>query len=89
MLVAVMVIKMVATTGADLNHLVQKILKKDFIIFKLILKIRLEMHQLIKVVLEDSKALILLEQLIYNLQLSFRIVEKKFLININLVYSRN
>ena len=33
MLVAVIDIKIVATTGADLNHLVLNILKKDFIIF--------------------------------------------------------
>ena len=32
-LVAVMDIKIVATTGADLNHLVRNILKNDFIIF--------------------------------------------------------
>ncbi len=31
MLVAVMDIKIAATTGADLNHFVRKILKKDFI----------------------------------------------------------
>ena len=31
MLVAVIDIKIVATTGADLNHLVQKILKTDLI----------------------------------------------------------
>ena len=33
MLVAVIDIKIVATTGADLNHLVRNILKNDFIIF--------------------------------------------------------
>ena len=33
MLVAVIDIKIVATTGADLNHLVRNILKKDFIVF--------------------------------------------------------
>jgi len=32
MLVAVIDMKIVATTGADLNHFVLKILKKDFII---------------------------------------------------------
>ena len=32
-LVAVMDIKIVATTGADLNHFVRNILKNDFIIF--------------------------------------------------------
>ena len=32
-LVAVIDIKIVETTGADLNHLVRKILKNDFIIF--------------------------------------------------------
>ncbi len=36
MLVAVIDIKIVATTGADLNHLVRKILKNDFIIFYVI-----------------------------------------------------
>ena len=36
MLVAVIDIKIVATTGADLNHLVRNILKNDFIIFKTI-----------------------------------------------------
>ena len=33
MLVAVIDIKIVATTGADLNHFVRNILKNDFIIF--------------------------------------------------------
>ncbi len=33
MLVAVIDIKIVATTGADLNHLVRNILKTNFIIF--------------------------------------------------------
>ena len=32
-LVAVMDIKIVATTGADLNHFVRNIFKNDFIIF--------------------------------------------------------
>jgi len=36
MLVAVIDIKIVATTGADLNHLVRNILKNDFIIFYMI-----------------------------------------------------
>ena len=33
MFVAVIDIKIIATTGADLNHLVRNILKNDFIIF--------------------------------------------------------
>ena len=33
MLVAVIDIKIVATTEADLNHLVRNVLKNDFIIF--------------------------------------------------------
>ena len=36
MLVAVIDIKIVATTGADLNHLVRNNLKNDFIIFQTI-----------------------------------------------------
>tara|TARA_Y100001968_G_C19074158_1_gene579874 strand:+ start:473 stop:577 length:105 start_codon:yes stop_codon:yes gene_type:complete len=34
MLVAVIERNIVATTGADLNHLVRNILKSDFIVFK-------------------------------------------------------
>ena len=41
MLVAVIDINIVATTGADLNHLVRNILKSDFIIVT-----RLHMNQL-------------------------------------------
>ena len=44
MLVAVIDIKIVATTGADLNHLVRNILKSDFIIFKRLQMNQLEMH---------------------------------------------
>ncbi len=35
-LVAVIDIKIVATTGADLNHLVRNILKIDFILFYIV-----------------------------------------------------
>ena len=55
MLVAVIDMKIVATTGADLNHLVRNILKKDFIVFKRKQKNQLEKHQPIKIMREDSK----------------------------------
>ena len=61
-LVAVMDIKIVATTGADLNHFVRNILKSDFIIFRRLQMNQLEMHQQAKVMQEDSKEPKLLKQ---------------------------
>ena len=55
MLVAVIDIKIVAITGADLNHLVRNILKNDFIIFKRLQMNQLEMHQQVKVMRANSK----------------------------------
>ncbi len=49
-------INIVATTGADLDHLVRNILKIDFIMFFMRLQMnQLEIHQPIKVMQEDSK----------------------------------
>jgi len=62
MLVAVIDIKIVATTGADLNHLVRNILNNDFIIFKRLQRNQLEMHQQVKVMRADSKESKLLKQ---------------------------
>ena len=62
MLVAVIDINIVATTGADLNHLVRNILKSDFIVFIRIQKNQLEMHQSREVMREDSKESKLLKQ---------------------------
>ena len=55
MLVAVIDIKIVATTGADLNHLVRNILKNDFIIFIRLKMNQFETHQQVKVTRVDSK----------------------------------
>ena len=60
-LVAVIDINIVATTGADLNHFVRNILKSDFIIFRRLQMNQLEMHQPVKVVREDSKEPIFLK----------------------------
>ena len=62
MLVAVIDIKIVATTGADLNHLVRNILNNDFIIIKRLQRNQLEMHQQVKVMRADSKEPKLLKQ---------------------------
>ena len=62
MLVAVIDIKIVATTGADLNHLVRNIFNNDFIIFKRSQRNQLEMHQQVKVMRADSKESKLLKQ---------------------------
>ena len=71
MLVAVTDINIEATTGADLNHFVRKILKSDFIIFIRLLMNQFEMHQLVEVMLEDSKGPKLLRQWTYSLQESY------------------
>ena len=47
-------INIVATTGADLNHLVRNILKSDFILFIQLLLNQFEMHQPKEVRQEDS-----------------------------------
>ena len=60
-LVAVIDINIVATTGADLNHLVRNILKSDFIIFIRLQMNQLEMHQEVKA-MRDSKEPKLLRQ---------------------------
>ena len=44
MLLAVIDMNIVVTNGADLNHLLRKILKRDFIIFIRLQKNQLEMH---------------------------------------------
>ena len=62
MLVAVMDMNIVATIGADLNHLVRNILKSDFIMFIRLQMNKLERHQPIEVVREDSKEPRLLKQ---------------------------
>ena len=62
MLVAVIDIKIVATTGADLNHLVRNILKNDFIIFIQLQMNQLEMNQQEIVMPVDSKESKLSEQ---------------------------
>ena len=62
MFVAVIDINIVATTGADLNHLVRNILKNDFIIFIRLQKKQLEMDQSREVMREDSKEPKLLKQ---------------------------
>tara|TARA_Y100001968_G_scaffold321899_1_gene357089 strand:+ start:418 stop:603 length:186 start_codon:yes stop_codon:yes gene_type:complete len=61
-LVAVIDIKIVATTGADLNHLVRNILKNDFIIFIQLQMNQLEMNQQEIVMPVDSKESKLSEQ---------------------------
>tara|TARA_Y100001968_G_scaffold191206_1_gene175217 strand:+ start:260 stop:451 length:192 start_codon:yes stop_codon:yes gene_type:complete len=61
-LVAVIDINILATTGADLNHFVRNILKSDFIMFRPLQMNQLEMHQPIKLVREDSKEPIFLKQ---------------------------
>ena len=55
MFVAVIDINIVATTGADLNHLVLNILKSDFIIFIRLHMNQSEMHPQVKIMQEDSK----------------------------------
>ena len=62
MLIAVIDINIVATTGADLNHLVRNILKNDFIIFIRLQKQQPEMDQSREVMREDSKEPKLLKQ---------------------------
>ena len=62
MLIAVIDINIVATTGADLNHLVRNILKNDFIIFIRVQKKQIEMDQSREVMREDSKEPKLLKQ---------------------------
>ena len=61
-LVAVIDIKIVAKTGADLNHFVRNIFKSDFIIFYTITYEQLEMHQQVKAMRADSKEPKLLKQ---------------------------
>ena len=61
-LVAVIDINIVATTGADLNHLVRNILKSAFIMFIRLQMNQLGMHQSREVMLEDSKEPELLKQ---------------------------
>ncbi len=61
-MVAVIDIKIVATTGADLNHLVRNILKNDFIIFIQLQMNQLEMNQQEIVMPVDSKESKLSEQ---------------------------
>ena len=61
-LVAVIDIKIVATTGADLNHFVRKILKKDFIYFIRLQMNQLELHQQVKAMRAYSKEPKLLRQ---------------------------
>ena len=60
--VAVIDIKIVAKTGADLNHLVRNSLKNDFISFIRLQMNQLEMHQSVKVMKADSKEQKLLRQ---------------------------
>ena len=62
MLIAVIDINIVATTGADLNHLVRNILKNDFIIFIRLQKQQPEMDQSREVMRVDSKEPKLLKQ---------------------------
>ena len=62
MLVAVIDMKIDATTGADLNHLVRNIKKSDFIIFIQSQMKQLEKHLPREVMREDSIEPILLEQ---------------------------
>ena len=61
-LVAVIDIKIVATTGADLNHLVWNIAKNDFMMLLQLQMNKLEMPQLKEAVQEDSKESKLLKQ---------------------------
>ena len=44
-LVAVIDIKIAATTGADLNHLVRKILKRDFIMVIKLMDFQIQLHK--------------------------------------------
>ena len=69
MLEAVIDINIVATTGADLNHLVRNILRSGFIIFIRLYMRKLEVNWLRELMLEDSEEHKLLE--IYSLQQSF------------------
>ena len=62
MLVAVIDIKIVAITGADLNHFVRNILINGFIIFYMITDEPTEMHQQVKVMRANSKESKLLKQ---------------------------
>lgn len=69
MLEAVIDINIVATTGADLNHLVRNILRSGFIIFIRLYMRKLEVNWLRELMLENSGEHKLLE--IYSLQQSF------------------
>ena len=62
MLVAVIDINIVATTGADLNHLVLNILKSGFMLPIRLQMNQLEMHQQVKVMQVNSKEPKLLKQ---------------------------
>ncbi len=55
MLVAEIDIKILATTGADQNHLLRNILKNHFIIFFMITDEQLGMHQQVIGMRADSK----------------------------------
>ena len=55
MLVAVIDINIVVTTGADLNHLVLNIFKSNVIIFIRLQMNQPEMHRRVEIMQEDSK----------------------------------
>jgi len=70
--VAVIDIKIVATTGADLNHLVRNILMGDFMKLKLLLGFHYELFQSKLTILGNSKEKKLFLKKAYKLLYSFK-----------------